>query len=294
MAPVIETRALTKSYGSARGIVQLNLTVEPGEIFGFIGPNGAGKSTTIRTLMGLIHPTSGSARLLGQDVRTAGPSIRANVGYLPSETVFYKGLRVWDVLRLSAQLHKRACAQEAEMLCHRLDLDPNKRVDTLSLGNRKKAAIVCALQHRPKLLILDEPTSGLDPLAQRTFFEILRERNQAGTTVFLSSHTLSEVQRHCRRAAIIREGRIIACDAIEHLAKDSPRRVVLHGISDFTAPPGVRNLHHETDRVSFLYQGPMPTLVDSLRGLPLTDLHISEPSLEEVFLHYYTKEDGEP
>lgn len=290
MTPAIETRNLTKSYGKARGIVQLNLTVQSGEIFGFIGPNGAGKSTTIRALLGLIHPNSGSARLFGQEVRAADPAILSDVGYLPSETAFYRGMRVWDILTLSANLRGQKCTPEAELLCHRLDLDPGKRVETLSLGNRKKTAIVCALQHRPKLLILDEPTSGLDPLAQRIFFEILSERNRAGATIFLSSHTLSEVQRHCRRAAIIREGRIIACDDIERLAKDSPRRIVLQGVSDFELLPGARNLTREPGQVSFLYQGPMPALIDALQGLPLTDLHVSEPSLEEVFLHYYEKE----
>ena len=205
----IRTTHLTKSYGKARGIVDMNLTVEEGEFFGFIGPNGAGKSTTIRTLLGLIRPTSGSAAVLGLDVVRDRQEVLARVGYLPSEAVFYPGMRVRELLRLSAGLRKADCAKEAALLCERLRLDPTAKVDKLSFGNRKKAAIICALQHRPPLLLLDEPTSGLDPLMQREFFTILQERHREGATVFLSSHILSEIQRNCGRAAIIREGRLM-------------------------------------------------------------------------------------
>ena len=206
----IKTTGLTKYYGKARGIIDLNLCVPEGEFFGFIGPNGAGKSTTIRTLLGLISPSSGSAEILGMDMVKERQKILDCVGYLPSEAVFYPGMRVRDVLKLSAGLRKKDCREEAARLCERLELDTARKVEELSFGNRKKVAIVCALQHRPRLLVLDEPTSGLDPLMQREFFSILRERNREGTTVFLSSHVLSEIQRNCRRAAIIREGRLIA------------------------------------------------------------------------------------
>ena len=191
----IKTIALTKYYGKARGIIDLNLTVAEGEFFGFIGPNGAGKSTTIRTLLGLINPTSGSAEVFGRDIVRDRRTLLSCVGYLPSEAVFYPNMRVRDVLKLSADLRKMNCAQEAAALCERLQLNTAQKVDELSFGNRKKVAIVCALQHRPKLLVLDEPTSGLDPLMQREFFTILRERNRDGATVFLSSHILSEIQR---------------------------------------------------------------------------------------------------
>ena len=208
----IEITDLTKYYGKARGIVALNLTVKEGEFFGFIGPNGAGKSTTIRTLLGLINATSGQAKVLGLDIQKGMQDILANVGYLPSEAVFYSGMKVKDILNLSAGLRKKDCSEEAGRLCERLRLDLSRKADELSFGNRKKAAIVAALQHNPRLLILDEPTGGLDPLMQHEFFQILRERNAKGTTIFFSSHVLSEVQRNCSRAAIIREGRIIACD----------------------------------------------------------------------------------
>ena len=216
----IRTEKLTKFYGKARGIIDLDLTVAEGEFFGFIGPNGAGKSTTIRTLLGLIRPTGGSAQVLGLDIRSSREEILRQVGYLPSEAVFYPGMRVKDVLKFSADLRGKQCDREAELLCEKLELDTSRKVEELSFGNRKKVGIVCALQHNPRLLILDEPTSGLDPLMQRSFFEILRERNQAGATVFLSSHVLSEIQRNCTRAAIIRTGRIIACDDVERLAQD--------------------------------------------------------------------------
>lgn len=202
----IYTEKLTKSYGRARGIVDLDLKVEQGEFFGFIGPNGAGKSTTIRALLGLLRPTSGRGEVLGLDITRKTEEILARVGYLPSETVFYPGMKVRDLLVFSAGLRKRDCGKEGAQLCERLNLDPTRRVEELSLGNRKKVGIVCALQHRPELLILDEPTSGLDPLMQREFFAILRECHKAGTTIFLSSHVLSEIRRNCSRALVLREG----------------------------------------------------------------------------------------
>lgn len=206
----IYTEKLTKSYGKARGIVDLDLRVEQGEFFGFIGPNGAGKSTTIRTLLGLLRPTSGRGKVLGLDITQKTEEILARVGYLPSETVFYPGMKVGELLKFSAGLRKRDCGREGAQLCERLNLDPTRRVEELSLGNRKKVGIVCALQHRPELLILDEPTSGLDPLMQREFFAILREYHKAGTTIFLSSHVLSEIRRNCSKALVLREGYIAA------------------------------------------------------------------------------------
>ncbi|MBP3538328.1 MAG: ABC transporter ATP-binding protein [Oscillospiraceae bacterium] len=290
---IIKTTKLTKYYGRARGIVDLDLAVKKGEFFGFIGPNGTGKSTTIRTLLGLISPSSGSAEIFGRDIAKEKERILRNVGYLPSEALFYPGMRVRDVLKLSADLRKRDCAAEAEMLCERLQLDPARKVDELSFGNRKKVGIVCALQHRPSLLLLDEPTSGLDPLMQKEFFDILRERNRAGATIFLSSHVLSEVQRNCDRAAIIRDGRIIACDSVEVLAKTSAKRVSVHGVVDLAPLPGVRDLMAENGVLSFLYSGDMNSLLRTLSSGQIDDLAVTEPDLEEIFLHYYEK-DGEP
>ena len=166
---IIKTTKLTKYYGKARGIIDLDLTVAQGEFFGFIGPNGAGKSTTIRTLLGLISPTSGSAAIFGKDVTNEKESILQDIGYLPSEALFYQGMKVKDILRLSADLRKTDCTAEAERLCERLQLDTSRKIDELSFGNRKKVAIVCALQHRPELLVLDEPTGGLDVPARRLY-----------------------------------------------------------------------------------------------------------------------------
>lgn len=283
----IEIHSLKKYYGKNRGIDEISLTVEEGEFFGFIGPNGAGKSTTIRTLLGLIRPTGGSARILGLDSKEDQKKILALTGYLPSEAVFYPGMRVRDVLKLSADLRKKDCQAGASRLCERLQLDPSRKVDELSFGNRKKASIICALQHDPQLLILDEPTSGLDPLMQKEFFEILRERNAAGTTVFLSSHILSEIQRNCTRAAIIREGKIIACDHVEALARTSAKRVNLHGRAALEKLSGVKDLQQTEDTANFLYSGKIRDLLDVLSRGEIHDLSISEPDLEEIFLHYY-------
>lgn len=281
---------LTKYYGKIRGIESLSLTVGQGEFFGFIGPNGAGKSTTIRTLLGLIAPTSGRVQVLGADTQKEKEKILAHVGYLPSEAVFYQGMRVRDVLRFSADLRKKDCREAASTLCDRLQLDTSRKVEELSFGNRKKVAIVCALQHDPELLVLDEPTSGLDVLMQKAFFDILRERNKAGVTVFLSSHILSEIQHNCSRAAIIRKGKLIACDSVEALSKTNAKRVSLQGDAEIDALTGVRDLQTTAEAMSFLYSGEISTLLSVLSRGNIRDLSISEPDLEEVFLHFY--EDG--
>lgn len=287
----IETEKLTKYYGKSRGIKDVSLTVKKGEFFGFIGPNGAGKSTTIRTLLGLIHPTSGKASVLGMDIASSREKILSQIGYLPSEAVFYSGMRVKDILKLCADLHKKDCRETAAQLCERLQLDIGRKADELSFGNRKKIAIVCALLHDPKLLILDEPTSGLDPLMQKEFFQIIRERNQAGATVFLSSHILSEIQRNCTRAAIIREGQIIACDRVEELSRTSAKRVTVHGNVDLSKLKNIRGKKESSGALSFLYSGDVNMLLRTLAAGQITDLSISEPDLEEIFLHYYTKEE---
>ena len=287
---IIKTTKLTKYYGKARGIVELDLTVSQGEFFGFIGPNGAGKSTTIRTLLGLIAPTSGSAMIFGKEVTKEKQAILQNIGYLPSEALFYQGMKVKDVLKLSADLRKKDCNAESKLLCERLQLDTSRKIDDLSFGNKKKVAIVCALQHRPELLVLDEPTGGLDPLMQKEFFDILRERNREGTTILLSSHVLSEIQRNCTRAAIIRDGRIIACNSVEVLAKTSAKRITVHGTVDLEHLAGVRDRKDTEDSVSFLYSGDMNSLLGTLASGRVDDLTVTEPDLEEVFLHYYEKE----
>ena len=283
----IKISNMTKSYGKARGVIDLNLTVEEGEFFGFIGPNGAGKSTTIRTLLGLISPTSGQAQVLGMDISKEKNKILADVGYLPSEAMFYHGMKVKDILKLSADLRKKDCCEEAKKLCERLQLDVNRKVEELSFGNRKKVAIVCALQHTPKILILDEPTSGLDPLMQREFFSIVRERNSQGVTIFLSSHVLSEIQRNCTRAAIIREGQIIACDSVESLSQTNAKRITVHGNIETSGLKGVRDLEETDGVISFLYSGKMNNLLQVLAKGNIVDLSVAEPDLEEIFMHYY-------
>ena len=214
---MIRINHLTKTYGRARGVTDLTLHVPEGSCFGFIGPNGAGKSTTIRTLLGLLSPTAGTAKVLGLDCAGEREKILAQVGYMPSEAMFYPDMRVAEVIRLSAALRRTDCRREAAALCDALELDTRKRIRELSLGNRKKVSIVCAMQHRPRLYILDEPTSGLDPLVQRAFWAKLEARRQDGATVFLSSHVLYEVQRYCDRAAIIREGRLVVEGATAEL-----------------------------------------------------------------------------
>lgn len=283
----IETKKLTKSYGKSRGIIDLDLSVAEGEFFGFIGPNGAGKSTTIRTLLGLIKPSSGNATILGKDIITEKNAILSEVGYLPSEAVFYSGMRVKDVIKLSADLRKTDCKNEAKKLCERLDLDTTKKVEELSFGNRKKVAIVCALQSNPRLCILDEPTSGLDPLMQREFFTILKERHADGATIFLSSHILSEIQRNCTRAAIIREGKMIACDTVEALSRTNAKRVHIQGDVNVSSLAGVKDIQQIEGSISFLYGGDINILLQELSKHRILDLSISEPDLEEIFMHYY-------
>ncbi|MBE5856145.1 MAG: ABC transporter ATP-binding protein [Lachnospiraceae bacterium] len=208
MNNVIEISHLTKSYGKNRGVIDVSLQVKEGDIFGFIGPNGAGKSTTIRSMLGFLKFKEGSIKILGMDSVKDREKILSEVGYMPSEAWFYNTMKVSEVIKYAADVRGLDCSKEAEMLCERLKVDKNKRIKELSLGNRKKVSIVCAMQHKPKLFIFDEPTGGLDPLMQRTFFELIEEYVSKGTTCLLSTHVLSEVNKYCRNAAIMREGRL--------------------------------------------------------------------------------------
>ncbi|MCR4787693.1 MAG: ABC transporter ATP-binding protein [Lachnospiraceae bacterium] len=212
MANVIEIRNLTKSYGKNRGVIDVSLDVKEGDIFGFIGPNGAGKSTTIRSMLGFLKFNTGSIKILGMDSVKDHEKILENVGYMPSEAWFYGSMKVTDVIKYAADVRGLDCTGEAEKICERLKVNRDKRIKELSLGNRKKVSIVCAMQHRPKLFIFDEPTSGLDPLVQRSFFELINEYVDAGATCLLSTHVLSEVNKYCRSAAIMREGRLTMLD----------------------------------------------------------------------------------
>ena len=288
----IKTEKLTKYYGKHRGITDVSLNIEEGDFFGFIGPNGAGKSTTIRTLLGLISPSSGSAEILGKNIAGNKTDILKDIGYLPSDAAFYSGMRVKDILELSASLRGVDCRSEAEALCKRLELDVTRKIDELSLGNRKKVGIVCALQHKPKLYVLDEPTSGLDPLMQREFYAILRERNDEGATVFLSSHILSEVAKYCKHAAVIREGRILVSDSIEKLGHTGVKKVSLRGVDDDLSIDGVNDIKRENDTVNFLYEGKPSELLNALSGIKFDDINISDPDLDEIFMHFYIKEEA--
>ena len=289
----IKTENLTKFYGKSRGIIDVSLSIDEGEFFGFIGPNGAGKSTLIRTLLGLIAPTSGRAEIFGRDIVTERTKILKSVGYMPSEAKFYSGMRVGEMLDLSAKLRGVDCTAEQKLLCERLELDTSRKIDELSLGNRKKVGIVTALQHNPALCILDEPTSGLDPLMQKEFYSILSERCKAGATVFLSSHILAEIARYCNRAAIIREGKILVTESVENLAHTGIKRVALRGISEpesFRAIDGIRDVTMADGAVKFLYSGEVCALLSHLAKINPTDVSITDPELDEILISYYGRE----
>ncbi len=294
MNAAIETKKLTKYYGKARGIIDVDMRVEEGEIFGFIGPNGAGKSTLIRTLLGLIHKTSGEAFILGKDCEKEQVRILSEVGYLPSEVFYYDRMKAIDLLRYSASFYQKDCAGRIQELADILKLDLNKKIEDMSLGNKKKVGIIQGLLHSPRLIFLDEPTSGLDPLMQHTFFDLIKRENERGATVLFSSHILSEVQRICDRVAIIKEGRIIQQQRIDDLRQNSYKRVSLTTQEVLTnfALPGAVDVSIDEHQVNFIYRGDINHLFEMLASIPLANADVSEPELEEIFLHYYTTEDN--
>lgn len=293
MEYVIETKNLTKTYGSARGISDVSLAIEPGEIFGFIGPNGAGKSTTIRTLLSLIHKTSGEATIFGLDCEKDREKILEEVGYLPSEVFYYDNMKAIDLLKYSASFYKKDCTDRIHELAAALELDLNKKIEDMSLGNKKKVGIVQGLLHSPNLIILDEPTSGLDPLMQKKFFEIIKQENQRGATVLFSSHILSEVQKICDRVAIIKNGKIVKVQKINELLQNTYKKVslVLNNKDDLDKIQIPNAAHYEvTDgMVSFIYNGDCNVLLGEITKYKLSNIEITEPSLEEVFMHYYAE-----
>ncbi|MBR0577019.1 ABC transporter ATP-binding protein [Proteiniclasticum sp. BAD-10] len=292
---IIEINGLTKYYGKHRGVEDLSFSVKEGEIFGFIGPNGAGKSTTIRTMLNLIAPTKGSIEIFGKDSRKDAALIAEDIGYLPSEVYYYEEMKVGELLAYSASFYKKDCKKRIAELSELLELDLSRKIEDLSYGNRKKVGIVQGLLHDPRLIILDEPTSGLDPLMQQKFFHLLKEENERGKTIFFSSHILSEVQKLCHRVAILREGHLVKLDEINNLRDESYRRFTLEtkegSLEELLAVEGITHVTRENHTVSFIYKGDMSRILPFLAQAPLRDMLIEEPSLEEVFLHYYEKED---
>lgn len=284
---------LTKHYGKHRGINNLSFSVNQGEFFGFIGPNGAGKSTTIRTLMGLIRPTGGSASIFDLDCHSKASVIARDVGYLPSENSYYENMKVRELLQYTADLYGMDCKTKMKELADRLNLDLSRKIADLSLGNKKKVGIVSAIMTSPKLIIMDEPTSGLDPLIQQAFFDILKEENSRGATVFFSSHVLSEVQKLCDRVAILKEGQLIGIQSIKELRESGYKKVSLSAKEaiprDFFDLSGIANYAETADKtsVSFMYNGNITAIIDKLHLLHLDDVLLEEPSLEEIFMHYY-------
>lgn len=278
MNKVIEIEKLTKHYGKHRGVSDVSFSVEEGDVFGFLGPNGAGKSTTIRSMLGLIQYESGSVRILGKELSKNKESILQEIGYMPSEAMFYPNMRVKDVIRMAAEIRKKDCTDEAKKLCERLQVDTEKKINELSLGNRKKVSIVCAMQHKPKLFIFDEPTSGLDPLMQAEFFKLINEYVGNGATCMLSTHVLSEVKNYCKHVAIMKEGRLQCVDTVEKLTKTHAKHI--HMVRD-----GVEE--------DFVYKGDLNELADLLVGHEISDILIEEPSLDEIFMHFYESGEGE-
>lgn len=291
--PIIEIRDLSKFYGKARGIEHVDLDIHEGEIFGFIGPNGAGKSTTIRILMNMIFPTSGSARIMGMDVVRETKKIKSLTGYIPSDANAYSYMDVNEFLTYCVRFyHVQNGEKRIIELARLFELDLKRKIADLSMGNRKKVSILQSLLHNPKLLILDEPTTGLDPLMQSVFFDLLHSENRKGMTVFFSSHILGEVQLLCKRVAVIKEGKIIRIEDIENLRKKQLKKV--HFESDEIVKmenirlPGIEKLITGPGNVvTFMYSGDMNGLINMLAGNRINNLIIEEPSLDEIFMHYY-------
>jgi ABC-2 type transport system ATP-binding protein len=305
MTAAILLETLTKSYGKNRGVVDLELEVEPGCVFGFLGPNGAGKTTTIRVLLDLIRPTSGRALVFGLDSRLESMAIRRRSGYLPGELSLYGRLTGDETLRFFADLRGGVDPSPLRALCERLDFDPGKRVADLSTGNRRKLGLIQALMHRPELLILDEPTAGLDPLVQHEFYHLVEEAREAGQTVFLSSHNLPEVQRVCDRVAFVREGELLAVEDVAALTGRAVREVevtfaapvppaafeAVSGVTGVTAngvssgPAGARTL-------SLTVSGSLDATVKMLAQYEVVTMTSREPDLEDVFLAFYGARPG--
>jgi ABC-2 type transport system ATP-binding protein len=296
---IIRTEKLTKSYGSHRGIVEVDLEVQRGEVFGFLGPNGAGKTTTIRVLLDLIRPTSGKAYVFEIESSADPVAIHRRIGYLPGEFALYDRLTGRQTLEYFGNLRGGVGPAYQAQLIERFDLDPSRRFREYSKGNKQKVGIVAALQHKPELLILDEPTSGLDPLVQQTFFNTVREQVRGGATVFLSSHILSEVEKSCDRVAIIREGRIVRLDRVDALRDLAHHQVEMRfagepPADEFKKLEGVSDVEVTDHLIRLRVFGPITGVVQTAARLGVTDFLSREPSLEETFLAQYGRAESTP
>jgi len=291
---LIEIKNLTKDYGKNRGIENVNLSVNAGEIFGFIGPNGAGKSTTIKVLLNLIFPTSGEAKIFGLDCTTQTTKIKENIGYVPSEVRYYDNMKVKELIDYAKSFHKNIDHAYTAELNRTFGVELEKNISELSLGNKKKVAIVQALLHKPKLLILDEPTSGLDPLIQQKLTSTLMQLKKEGTTIFLSSHNLTEVEEFCDRVAIIKEGKIVDIKNILDFANKKIKQVTLtlsENITEALMALGAEDLKQTKDSISFNYNKDINTLIALLCKYEISDLIIEEKRLSETFMSYYETEE---
>ena len=298
MSAVIALDGLTKYYGSARGIVDVDLEVNEGEVFGFLGPNGAGKSTTIRLIMDLIRPSGGTAQVFSLDARRDATLIHARTGYMPGELALYDALTGNQMLRYAANLRGGVDWRFVEGLAERLDCDLSRPIGTLSTGNKHKVGLIHALMHRPELLILDEPTSGLDPIVQQEFHRLLGEVRAEGRTVFLSSHILPEVESVCDRVGIIREGRLATVLQVEALKESALNDLEFHfaaevAADEFASLPGVRDVTVEGTVVRCTVVGSVDAVVKAAARHEVLDVISHERNLEQVFLAYYTGESGD-
>ena len=296
----IEVKSLTKQYGKARGVEDLSFGIEKGEIFGYLGPNGSGKTTTIRCLMGLLRPTSGQCHILGECVVPGRATQHTRIGYLPGDFNIWPGRTARKSLDVLAKLgHSDKIEKRREELAERLDLNLDRRVRTLSKGNRQKVGVVYAFQHQPNVLILDEPTIGLDPLMRQIVLELIREAAQAGATVLLSSHDLSEVAAVCERAAILREGKLVELAPISNIVHQGERRLKVWFAKGAKVPvlpaeklPGVRVIQQHQDTLHIAYQGTADAVLKWLAQFPIDRIATPETSLEEAFMQYYQREAG--
>jgi ABC-2 type transport system ATP-binding protein len=292
MTPAILTSGLSKDYGSGRGLFGLDLEVERGEIFGFLGPNGAGKSTTMRLLLDLIGPTSGSASILGLDTRRESLEIRRRIGFLPGDLALYPKLRGADVLDYLAALRGTVDRHVRDALSERFDADLDRPVHELSSGNRQKLGLIQAFMHEPEVLILDEPITGLDPLVQRSFHALLGEVAAEGRTVFLSSHSLAEVERVARRVAILKAGRLVVVDTLDNLRGVAVHRLELEFASPapvelFRALPSVTEVRTDGSTVTVAFEGAADPVVKAAAAYELVSIRSVDDDLEEIFLRYY-------